>query len=89
MTFDVRAQCSENFFQRIRGVGVIDHYQRLRAAAQTLHAPGRTFELRQQFENFVEGVIQAEQGADCRQHVAQVEAPEQCAAQVVLALRRD
>ena len=85
----MRAQCGENFFQCIRGVGVIDHHQRLRAATQTLHAPGRAFELGQHFENFVEGVIQAKQGADCGQHVAQVETAEQCAAQVMLALRRD
>ncbi|MNO99982.1 hypothetical protein D3C76_917670 [compost metagenome] len=70
-------------------MGVIDHHQRLRATAQALHAPGRAFKLRQHLENFVQGVIQTEQRTDRRQDIAQVEATEQGAAQVVLALWRD
>lgn len=70
-------------------MGVIDDHQRLRATTQTLHASGRAFEFRQYFENFVERVIQTEQGADGCQYVAQVEATEQRAAQMMFALRRD
>ncbi len=89
LALGVRTQGRENFFQRVGGMGVIDHNQWLSPTAQTLHATGRALELRQDLENFVQRVVQAEQSADGRQYVAQVEAAEQGAAQMVLALGRD
>ncbi|MNY36752.1 hypothetical protein D3C86_1712600 [compost metagenome] len=83
----MRTQGHQDFFQRVRRVGVIDHHQRLGTPAKPLHATGRAFEFRQHLENFVQGVVQAEQGANGGEHVAQVEAAEQSAAQEVFALR--
>ena len=84
----MRAQGQQYFFQCIRGVGVVDHHQRLVAATQTLHATDRAFQLGQHFENFVQRVVQPKQGANGSQYVAQVEASQQRAAQQMLALRR-
>ncbi|MCY1413273.1 hypothetical protein D9M71_287010 [compost metagenome] len=89
LAFGMRAQCLQHLLQGIGGMRVIDHHQRLAAATQALHAPDRAFQHRGDLENFVQRVIQGHQGADRREHVAQVEAPEQAAAQRVLTLGSD
>ena len=81
LTFRMWAQCREHFFQGVRGVGVIDHHQRTRATAQTLHPAGRAFQLRQHFQNFVQRVVEPQQSTDRSQYIAQVETTQQAAAQ--------
>ncbi len=70
-------------------MGVIDHHQWPVAAAQTLHAAGRAFKLRQHGEDLVQRVVHTEQGANGGEHVADVEAAQQRAAQRALTLRGD
>ena len=85
----VRAQGFEHFFQGVRGVRVVDHHQRLVAATQTLHTAYRPLQLRGDLENFVQRIVQRQQGRHGSQHVAQVEAAQQLAAQGALTLSRD
>ncbi|MNQ61209.1 hypothetical protein D3C85_755200 [compost metagenome] len=84
----MRTQGHQDFFQRIRGVGIIDHHQGLAATAQALHATGRTLEFWQHTQNFIQRVVQPQQCAYRGQHVAQVESPQQGAAQMVFTLWR-
>ena len=81
LAFGVRTQRQQYFFQRIGGVRVINHHQRFRTAAQALHATYRTFQFWQHFENFIQRVLKPQQRANRSQHVAQIETPQQAAAQ--------
>ena len=83
----MRAQSFQHFFQGIRGMRVIHHHQRQLTTAKTLHTPDRALQLRQEGKNFIQRVVQTKQRANYGQQVAQVEATEQRAAQIALALR--
>ncbi|MCY1349797.1 hypothetical protein D9M69_360070 [compost metagenome] len=85
----VGTQGFQDFFQCIRGVGVIHHHQRLVAAAQTLHPAHRPLQRRQDLQYLVQRVVHGQQRTNYGQQVAQVEAPQQRAAQQALALRSD
>ncbi|MNE15917.1 hypothetical protein D3C80_1088420 [compost metagenome] len=85
----VRAQGLEYFFKCIRRVRVVDHHQRLVAATQALHAAYRPLQVRRDLEDLVQRIVQRQQGRDSGQHVAQVEATQQLAAQDTLTLGGD
>ncbi len=66
--FGMRTQGHQNFFQCIWGMGVIDHYQRgWITAAQHTTWPAGPSSFSSTVEDFVQCVVQTEQGAIRRQ----------------------
>ncbi len=85
----VRAQGFEHFLQGVRSMRVVDHHQRLVAPTQALHAADRPLQLRGDLQDFVQRIVQRQQGRHGGEHVAQVEAAQQLAAQGTFALGGD
>ena len=71
------AQHAQHLVQSIRGVGVIDHDQRLRIAAERLQTTGRRMQLRTDLDHLCQRHTVSQQHADDSQQVVDVESAQQ------------